>query len=286
MGALDYGKYTCGGMSALTMLLALGGCGIFAEPLERSSEHFRFSATSATSSESEMQEGIDRAEALYAAIARILPPDVRLDPVIDVRLNGNLRRQVPHVDENGTIQLWRYSAEEGGYWALLAHELVHAITFDAGVEVGALEWESLGFYNEAWAEYVGQLIDPGRTGFPFYGFDEDVVVGHWVSQGGLTLAMLRESHGALNECWHQAYPMRASWYRYVDETYGRQSALDIFYGGREMTPAVVEEILDDSLAVVDADWRTWVLARYDAHPGADVQTAAYRARIGQYRPCG
>ena len=99
------------------------------------------------------------------------------------------------------------------------------------------------------------------------------------------LAMLRESHEALNECWHQVYPMRASWYRYVDETYGRQSALDIFYGGREMTPAVVEDILGDSLAVVDADWRTWVLSRYEEHPGADVQTAAYRARIGQYRQC-
>ena len=29
---------------------------------------------------------------------------------------------------------------------------------------------------EAWAEYVAQVVDPEKTGFPLYGFDEDVVV--------------------------------------------------------------------------------------------------------------
>lgn len=268
----------------LLLCLALTGC---AEPLERSSEHFRFVANTRTSTPAEMEVGIERAEAFYAASAAIIPPSISLTPVLEVRLNGDVRSQSPYIDADGTIQLYRYSAEEEGYWALLAHEIVHAIAFDHAVEAGALEWAALGFYNEAWAEYVAQLVDPEKTGFPLYGFDDEVVVGHWVMHGGLTLAMLRGSHWELNErCQHQAYPMRASWFRYVDETYGRQAALNVIYAGQEMTPPVVEAALGQSLAAVDEGWRAWVRARYVGHPGADAQAAAYRARIDFYEPCG
>jgi hypothetical protein len=267
-------------------MFAMNGCSFFAKPLELSSDHFLFIATTQTSSMEEMQEGIKRAEELYNALTRIIPADFELDSVIVVKLNGNYEGQGPYVDIDGTIQLWRYSDAEGGYWSLFTHELVHAIAFDTSVKLGALEWKSLGFYNEAWAEYVAQLIDPGKTGFPFYGFNENVVAGHWVLQGGLTLALLRASHEELNlSCAHQSYTMRASWFRFVDETYGRQAALDIMYGGREMTPEVVEEILGDSLAIVDDTWQTWILKRYASHPGADTEAASYRSNISYYQPC-
>lgn len=271
--------------SALLVLFALCGCGYFAEPIEVSSEHFRFIGTTYTSSEEEMEEGIKRAEELYEALAEIIPADFPLDSLIVVQLNGDLRSQAPYVDGEGTIQLWRYPEEEGGYRALFAHELVHAIAFDAAVKAGALEWESLGFYNEGWAEYAAQLIDPGKTGFPYYGFDKAVVAGYWASQGGPTLAELRISHEELNlSCACQTYPLRASWFRYVDESYGRQAVLEIMYGGREMTPEVVAEILGDSLAQVDKAWRVWVLKRYASNPDATTQAAAYRNRIA-CEPC-
>jgi hypothetical protein len=268
----------------LVLCASLVACGT-PEPLERNSEHFRFRADSETSTAAEMQQGIERGEALYAAIAAIIPGTIELTPVIDVRLDGDLHRQSPYIDGEGAIHLYRYPAEEGGYWALFAHEVVHAIAFDHAVNVGALDWASLGFYNEAWAEYIAQVVDPKKTGFPLYGFDDEVVVGHWVSHGGLTLAALRQSHNELNQrCELQAYPMRASWFRYVDETVGRQTALEVIYGGREMTPAVVEEILGKPLNVIDEAWRNWVLSRYAQHPPAE--TRAYLARIGSYEPCG
>ncbi|WKV11707.1 hypothetical protein [Marivirga harenae] len=172
------------GISACIIMTIMSGCRFFAKPLELSSEHFLFTATTQTSSIEEMQEGIKRAEKLYTALTKIIPTDFQLDSAIAVKLNGNYETQGPYVDSNGTIQLWRYSASEGGYWSLFTHELVHAIAFSTSVKLGALEWSSLGFYNEAWAEYVAQLIDPEKTGFPFYGFNENVVAGHWVSQGG------------------------------------------------------------------------------------------------------
>ncbi|WKV11708.1 hypothetical protein [Marivirga harenae] len=79
--------------------------------------------------------------------------------------------------------------------------------------------------------------------------------------------------------------MRASWFRFVDETYGRHATLEIMYGGREMTPEVVEEILGDSLVNVDDTWQTWIIERYESHPGADTEAAAYRANISYYQPC-
>lgn len=113
------------------------GLSIFATPLEHSSEHFRFVADTYTSSEEEIQEGIEKGEALYAAMAAIIPALIPLNSVIEVRLNGNVRKQTPYVDDHGTVQLYRFSDEEGGYWALFAHELVHAIALDYQVEVGS-----------------------------------------------------------------------------------------------------------------------------------------------------
>ncbi len=272
--------------SFLLVIFLFSGCNYFAEPIELTSEHFHFKGTSYTSSKEEMQYGIQRAEELYTALSEIIPSDFPLDSIIVVTLNGNLRNQSPYVDEEGTIQLWRYPEEEGGYWALFAHELVHAIAFDAAVKAGALEWESLGFYNEGWAEYAAQLIDPGKTGFPLYGYEEDIVAGHWVLQKGPLPEEMRNSHEELNlSCACQTYPQRSSWFRYLDKTYGREAVLEIMYGGREMTPDRVAEILGNPLPEVDEAWRTWVLKRYALYPTADAQAASYRKRIGWYKPC-
>lgn len=59
--------------------------------------------------------------------------------------------------------------------AIYAHELVHAIAYDSLVAPALEESESAGFYLEGWAEYVALLVDPGKTGFPLFGSDEDVV---------------------------------------------------------------------------------------------------------------
>lgn len=103
--------------------LDLTSCSIFAEPLEVSSEHFHIVADSSTSSKAEMQALLDQGEAFHAAIVAISPPDMRPDPILEVRLNGRLRKQTPFVDGEGIVHLWRYSPEEGGYGAMFAHEI-------------------------------------------------------------------------------------------------------------------------------------------------------------------
>lgn len=275
-------------MRAITPLLCLilSSCSMFAKPLEVSSEHFHIVANTYTSSEEEMEALLAKAEEYHAAIVAVSPPDIRLDPMIEVQLNGKLRKQTPFVDTLGTIQLWRFAAEEGGYGALFAHEIVHAIDFDDLVESDSLESPDLGFYIEGWAEYVALLIDPDKTGFSLYGFNEDVVAGYWVAHGGLTLADLRAAHADLNQrCEQQAYIMRASWFRYVDEVLGNDVLLDLVAAREGWAPDAVESVLGRSLEEVDADWRSWVSARYAAYPNADAEAQAYRGRISWYEPC-
>ncbi len=270
----------------LPLCLTVASCSFFAKPLEVSSEHFHIVADTYTSSEGEMQALLERGEALRTAILAISPPDIRPDPTIEVRLNGNLRRQTPFVDSLGTVQLWRFSAEEGGYQALFAHELVHAVAFDQLAEADSLESPDLGFYSEGWAEYAALRVDPGKTGFPLYGFDEDVVAGHWVNHGGLTLARLRAAHEELNKrCEFQGYILRASWFHYVDDVLGREVLLDLVAARGGWSPGAIEAILGQRLDRVDADWRAWVRARYTAHPNAESEAEAYRERIGWYEPC-
>ena len=267
--------------------LILAGLSLAACSLEVRGEHLHIVGSTINSSQEEMESLLEMGERFHADIAALHPSDTVFDPEVRVELHGRFRSTSPYVDEEGTVHLWRFSEAEGGYRAMFAHELVHGIAFDAAAASGATEWEGIGFYIEGWAEYVALLVDPEKTGFPLFGFDEDVVVGHWLNHGGLSLATLRESHDELNmRCQGQAYIMRASWYRYVDEELGRDVLLNLVAARDGVGVDAVEAVLGDSLAHVDANWAAWAVARYNAYDGADAEAEAYRARIsGWYTPC-
>jgi hypothetical protein len=267
---------------ALALISSLSACA-----LEARSEHLQIVGSGVSSSEEEVQRLLEMGEALHADIAALHPADVELDGEIRVELHGRYRRTSPYVDDAGTVHLWRFSAAEGGYRAMFAHELVHAIAYDSLVAPTLAEaGGDAGFYLEGWAEYVALLVDPDKTGFPLFGSDEDVVVGHWLQQGGPTLAEYRARHEALNmRCQGQAYILRASWFRYVDEELGREVVWALATAGEGLDPDAVERVLGAPLAQVDADWAAWAAARYDAHADADADAEAYRAKMGWYEPC-
>jgi hypothetical protein len=183
--------------------------------------------------------------------------------------------------------MFRYPDSEGGYWALLAHELVHAFRVDYVLRVEPWNWPSFGFLEEGFAEFVAQLIEPDRRGFPFYGFPEDVVAGQWLVRGEyVPPATLRERHAELNQpCEIQAYPERASWFRFIDEVYGRQAVLDLAYPDSEPTTDVVQALLGVELEQLDQQWDEWLRARYQAYPNADQVAQEFRQRTSGHRVC-
>ncbi len=238
------------------------------------------------SSRQTVQSMLDLGEALHPDIAAMHPEDITLDDEIRVELHGRFRNTSPHLDDEGTVHMWRFSEAEGGYRAMYAHELTHAIAFDDLVAPALEESEFAGFYLEGWAEYVALLVDPEKTGFPLFGYDEDVVVGYWLEHDGPRLAEYRERHEELNlRCQGQAYILRASWFRYVDEELGRDVLWDLAAARQGLDPEPVEAVLGASLEQVDADWTAWATARYEAHADPDAEIEGYLASMGWYEPC-
>lgn len=272
--------------SRLTLAAALGltlaGC----HPIEAQGEILHVVGNNFTTSEDEAQLMLEVGEELLPDIAALHPEDIVLDDAIRVELRGDFGES-PFVDDEGTVHLWRFSEAEGGYNALYAHELVHAIAYDNLVGPALEDYDNSGFYLEGWAEYVALLVDPGKTGFSLFGVDEDVVVGHWLLEGGPTLADYRERHDELSlHCQGQSYILRASWFRYVDEELGREVLLDLAAGREGWDREAVEAVLGASLEQVDADWEAWATQRYDAHPDADAKAEAYRReKMSWYQPC-
>lgn len=269
-------------LAALALGLAATGC----HPIEARGDVLHIVGKRRHASKEEIRSMLEVGEALLPQIAALHPGDIAMDDEIRVELHGR-HGESPYVDNEGTVHMWRFSEAEGGYHALYAHELVHAIAYDHLVGPAEEDIENSGFYLEGWAEYVALLVDPGKTGFSLFGFDEHVVVGHWLKQGGPTLADYRERHEELSmPCQGQSYILRASWFRYVDEELGREVLLDLAAGRDGWSREAVEAVLGAPLEQVDADWRAWATARYNAHPNADAEAQAYRTqKMAWYEPC-
>jgi hypothetical protein len=251
--------------------------------LVRESAHFEFVSTTANASTAEMEAGIQQAERHFSAITDLVGASRIPSARITVILEGDKRpgRTGGYIDEQGAIHLSRYPHDQGGYFSLLAHELAHAVRYGYWHRHRTWTWPNFGFIDEGFAEFVAQRIHPGKTGFPFYGFPEDVVTGHMLLRGdAIPMAVLRENHEALNgPCEWQAYPERASWFRYVEEAFGIEVVLAIAYAEVPTSSTMIEDLLGTELSQVDADWEQRLLTRYAAIEGAEDIALAYLDRF-------
>lgn len=254
--------------------------------LHLESEHFVFESTTENASEAEMTEGLAVAEVLFDKVSTFLGPDHTPSDRIRVVLEGDYNTQGAYVDFDG-VHLFRYSLTNGGYWAVFAHEMVHAFGVPWFIAHAAWDWPTYRFFDEGFAEYVAAEVDPDRRGFPFFGFPEDVVVGHWVlTDTDIPPATLRERHEQLNtRCDLQAYSQRASWFRYLDESFGRAATLQVVYPDVEPTSSIVRGILGVGLDELDLRWDAWIRTRYASYPGAGAVAQAYGDRTPWYQTC-
>ena len=278
------------GVCLLLPYLLLSGCSDdpTAPELTRETEHFHFVAEAGNATEAELEQGVQLAETLRAAIVGILGAERASGRTITVELNGPVGPCTENrVDEQGRILLCRASAQEGGYYAVFAHELTHALRYEYWGRYGTWAWPSFGYFEDGFAEFVAVSVDPDKTGFPFYGYPEDVVAGYWVVSGqAIPNEILRPRNQEINSpCQFQAYPQRASWFRYIDETFGRAAVLAVAYSDAEVTSTVALSLLGVGLAEVDSGWEQWVSARYAAIADADGIAQQYRRRVPSSSVC-
>ena len=277
----------------LLAILFIAACGDSTEPepatpLTRSSEHFEFVSNTAMATEAEMDFGIQEAEAHWANISGLIGPDLTPSARITVFLDGDYRsdRTGAYVDDRGRIHVTRYRQDLGGYFGPLAHEIAHAMRYTYWHTYSVGPWDNFGYIEEGFAEYAAILADPDKAGFPFYGYDPDVITGHRLIRGeGIPQHIMRDRHDLNTPCEWQAYPLRASWFRYVDEVYGTEDVLSIAYSVVETTDEMIENLLGTTLEEVDAAWEQWQRARYAAIPGAAEIAAPYIQKFESVRIC-
>ncbi len=281
------------GWPGLTAILIIAGCDSSTEPepvvpLIRESANFIFESTSALATDAEMDAGIQAAEAHYAAIAALVGNSFLPTRKITVILEGDFtpERTGGYVDENGAVRISRYRQDLGGYFGVLAHEIAHAVRYPYWHQFNVGPWDNFGYIEEGFAEFVAILVDPDKRGFPFYGYDPDVIIGQRLERGeGIPQHLMRDRHDLNTACEWQTYPLRASWFRYIDETHGREAVLSIAYSSVETTDERIETVLGESLEQVDADWEAWQLARHAAIPNADQIAEPYFREFGGERIC-
>lgn len=271
-------------------VIHLAGCADGLSPpvaFKQESVHFLFVSTTDHATETEMTAGLSLAEGLFSDISAFVGPDHVPTERIRVVLEGDQTTRGSYVDFDG-VHLFRYPPEDGGYWAVLAHELVHAFGVEWFIAHATWDWPTYGFFDEGFAEYVAQEVDPNKKGFPFFGYPEDVVAGSWMMSPGawIPLPTLRLQHTPLNDsCNLQAYTLRASWFRYVGEALGREAVLRIAYPDVEPTSEVVQALTGRTLEELDAEWEAWIRIRYSESPNADSLAASYATRTPWYQAC-
>ncbi len=254
--------------------------------LRQESERFIILTNSIHGTLNEINLVETHAELMFNKIKNILGEERMPEKKITIRMEGAFIEQGPYFDPDG-IHLFRYSPEENGYLALLTHELVHAVRETFYIEMETWNWPTYEYFDEGFAEYIAQLAEPNKTGFPFYGFSEHAVVGDLVLQGQfLPHDSLRTHHNELNQpCNLQTYPQRASWFRHLDEVYGREAMLAVAYPPEEPTPNVVKELVGVDLPTLDLQWENWIISQYENTEDADRTANEYRERTSWYSYC-
>jgi hypothetical protein len=259
----------------------------------QSTAHFQVSYHRAESSAEEVAAVTGRLEPLWEGLATWVG-NARLPSVrIEILLEGEGMKEgeapkFPHVGSLGRVHLYRYAGgESGAYERQLEHEVIHATRNLIGLHDLHVtdRTTGFGFVEEGFAEMLAREIAPAQSGFPVFGHTFDVAVGAWLSSGdAIPIPTLMRRHDLNARCMVQAYPLRASFMKYLDATYGRESLLALAYGAAPVDASRYTSLFGHTPERLATDWESWARARFAAVPNAAEAAASYRASPAQFFP--
>lgn len=248
---------------------------------ERSS-HFIINYNSPETSVNEAQVVATAAESEYEKLVRFLGKEQSPEKIV-IFLEGpafNTKTQkfsYPSADKSGHLHLYRFPGETFPYSEAIAHELVHVfrtMTWPAKSEQNYMT--GFGFVEEGFAEFVSIQTSPDFKGFVRYGFPLEIVVGFLLEdQKGIPLDILFDHHEINPKCIAQAYPLRASFFQFLYDTYGKEKVFRLAYYNGDLNKAAFLEIFEVSFETLTARWQSYAEQKYTQYPDHGALKKAY-----------
>jgi hypothetical protein len=291
---------------ALALLTLLAGCSDSSPRTAKAlagydhnatSAHFSYYWKSGNLDASEIGSVIAQSERGFMQVADFLGPEHTPKQPLVMLLEGasmlqpSVRPSFPNVDDTATIRLYRFPGDLAPYEQGMPHELVHAFRKDMIVlHEDMLKDDPTGyeFVEEAMAEFVAQQVAPGVHSFPSYGAALEVVTGFWLTTNrDVPLAYFLVHPEANPRCLAQAYPERASFFRYLFGTYGKAKLFQLAYQQAPLTKDSFAATFGVSFDDLAAAWRPWALAQFKAVPDGPAQVDKYLndTAIGFFPAC-
>jgi hypothetical protein len=249
-----------------------------------STTHFRLSWNASQSSPQEVTAVQERLEGTWDKLAEWVGSSRMPTAKVEVQLEGDGMREhqppnFPHVGEHGRVHLFRYpGGVSGAYERQLVHETIHSIRSLIGLHAQhEADWDSgFGFVEEGFAEMLAREVEPAQPGFPVFGLDFDIAAASWLnSPNNIPMTMLMHRHELNQHCMKQAYPLRASFMKFLLETYGHDRVLELGYPRGPVDDALYSTLFGKTPDELVAAWKPWALARLARHADAAQATAAY-----------
>ena len=147
---------------------------------------------------------------------------------------------------DASIHLFRYANSGSLYTQGILHEMVHAFRIDLIREhsrLGDLE-SKFGFIEEAFAEYVSISVGAEPLNLN-------------TSKHEISLSSLYRNHEKIPEYDTNAFATRASFFKYLDETYGREKVFELAYYDDLISESVFEKIFSRSFLNLTSAWQVW-----------------------------
>ena len=108
---------------------------------------------------------------------------------------------------------------------------------------------------------------PKFKGFVRYGFPLEIVVGFLIEdQKEIPLGILFDRHELNPKCVAQAYPLRASFFQYLFETYGQEKVFQLAYYEKTISKDLFSDIFTKSFDSLLVEWRRYALEKYNNYP--------------------
>lgn len=174
---------------------------------------------------------------------------------IDSSMESNAIENLPHVNENGEVQLIRDKPHEA-FTIAIAHEFVHALRFPQyrkAEKNGQLPpWNE--FIEEGFATAMAAHSRNDSAAFPYFGFPLESLGLFLAKRNQVPLASLRQQSGYKFMCVFDIYLIRGAFFAYLLKKFPTETKQLLDRGDKEIS---AKDFIDLYQAPIETLYKEW-----------------------------